>query len=394
VRLYIKILTTPHAKHLITSNLIGRLPNGMGVLAIVLFLQAHNAGYQLIGALAAAYALASAVGGPVLGRLVDHRGQPTVLTLAALGSGMGFALLAASGGQNIGVATVAVVIAGLLTPPLEPCLRSLWPSVLPTEELVAGAYALDAALQEVIFVAGPLLVIGVISVIGEAGAVWATGLVAICGTLAFVTALPVRTWRAEPRTPHWAGPLRSRPLRVLLASLLCVGTAIGVLSIVAAAYGQQLHQPSLAGYLLGANALGALIGGLAYGARSWPGTPRRRAGWLLGGLALGYWPLATLAAPPIMLPLALISGLFLAPVLACGFVIVGEVAPQGTVTEAFAWVVTIFVAGNSVGSAIAGAVIQHAGLATAFLLPAIGGTAAAALVIASPHYRPVPAAQP
>ncbi|QUH04055.1 MFS transporter [Saccharopolyspora erythraea] len=393
MRIYTNVLAAPHAKHLIISNLVGRLPNGMGALAIVLFLRGHEVGYLPIGVLTAAYALASAIGGPVLGRLVDHHGQPTVLTVAALGSGAGFALLAMSEG-NLIVAGVAVVIAGLLTPPLEPCLRSLWPSVLPSEAAVAGAYALDAALQEVIFVAGPLLVIGVISLAGETGAVWVTGLVAVAGTLAFVAARPVRTWRAEPRTPHWAGPLRSAPLRVLLVSLLCVGTAIGVLNIVAAAYGEHVHQPGLAGYLLGANALGALIGGLVYGARAWPGTNRGRMAWLLGALAVCYWPLASVAAPPVMLGLALISGLFLAPVLACGFVIVGEVAPTGTVTEAFAWVVTIFVAGNSLGSAVAGVVVQNSGLGTAFLLPAIAGTAAAAVVALSSHYRSAVAARP
>jgi MFS family permease len=393
VRIYTQVLAAPHAKHLIASNLVGRLPNGMGVLAIVLFLRAHEVAYQQIGVLAAAYALASAIGGPVLGRMVDHRGQPTVLTLAALGSGAGFALLAMSGGRNIALAGVAVIIAGLLTPPLEPCLRSLWPSVLRDEETVAGAYALDAALQEVIFVAGPLLVIGTISLAGEEGTLWTTALVTIWGTLAFVAARPVRHWRAEPRTPHWAGPLRSAPLRVLLVSFLFVGTAIGVLNIVAAAYGEHVHQPAVAGYLLGANALGALVGGLVYGARRWPGTSRGRAAWLLAALAVCYWPLTSVAAPPVMLVLALVSGVFLAPVLACGFVIVGEVAPSGTVTEAFAWVVTIFVAGTSLGSAVAGLVVQHAGLTPAFLLPGIAATAAAAFAAVSPHFRPAVAAR-
>jgi MFS family permease len=393
LRNYAKVLAAPYAKHLIVSNLVGRLPNGMGVLAIVLFLRAHGIGYQRIGVLAAAYALASAVGGPALGRAVDRRGQAGVLTLAASGSAAGFTLLALSGADDGALTGIAVVVAGLFTPPLEPCLRSLWPDVLPSEETVASAYALDAALQEVIFVAGPLLVTALIAVAGAAGAVWATGLLAIAGTLAFVAARPVRAWRAEPRIPHWAGPLRSAPLRVLLLSFLCVGTAIGVLSIVVAAYGEREHHPGLAGYLLGANALGALIGGLLYGTRDWPGTPRGRAAWLLGALAVCYWPLASVAAPPVMLMLALLSGLFLAPVLACGFVIVGEVAPAGTVTEAFAWVVTIFVAGNSLGSAVAGSVVQQAGLAAAFLLPGLAGTAAVTLVALSPHYRRTAAAR-
>jgi MFS family permease len=384
VRLYSQVLTAPYVAHLILSNLFGRLPNGMAVLAIVLFLRAQHAGYQQVGVLSALYAL----GGPALGRAVDRHGQPTVLTAAALGSGAGFAVLATCGGHSLAVAGCGVILAGALTPPLEPCLRSLWPAVLPSEEATAAAYSLDAALQEVIFVAGPLAVIGIVAATGEATALWATCLVTIVGTAAFVAAPPVRAWRAEPRTPHWAGPLRSVPLRVLLLALLCVGTAIGVLGIVAVAYAEQIHRRGFAGYLLGANAFGALIGGLVYGARRWPGPPRRRAVLLLAGLAAGYWPLASVANPPLMILYALVSGVFLAPVLACGFVIVGEVAPRGTVTEAFAWVVTTFLVGSSLGSALAGTAVAHLGLRAGFLLPAIAATGATACLASSIHYRP------
>lgn len=384
---YTKVFTAPYARHLIVGNLIGRLPNGMGVLAIVLFLRAHGVGYQAIGVLVGVYALASAIGGPLLGRAVDKRGQPVVLTAAALGSGTGFALLALSAVQNLAVTVAGVVLAGLFTPPLEPCLRSLWPSLLAGKEAVAAAYALDAALQEAIFVVGPLLVINLVGLIGDEGALWATGLVAVTGTLIFVAAPPVRSWRAEIRTPGWAGPLSSGPLRVLLLSLLLVGTAIGVLSIAAVSYSEHVHRPDVAGYLLAANALGALMGGLIYGFRRWPGKIRAQLVWLLGALALGYWPLVSVTAPVGMVLLGLLSGVFLAPVLACAFVIVGEATPQGTVTEAFAWVVTIFVVGTSLGSTAAGITAQYLGLRAAFLLPGLAATAAAVCVTLSPEFR-------
>lgn len=388
MRTYTKVLATRHAKHLITSNLVGRLPNGMGVLAIVLFLRANGVSYQWIGALSAAYALASAIGGPALGRIVDRRGQAMVLIVAALGSSAGFVVLAAAGTDNLGVTAAAVVVAGLLTPPLEPCLRSLWPDLLSDKDTLVGAYALDAALQEVIFVAGPLLATAAIAVVNPAGALWTTALTATIGTLVFVAAPPVRAWRAQPRKPDWAGPLRSAPVRILLLALLFVGTAVGVLAIAATAYAEHAHQPDLSGYLLGANAGGALIGGLVYGVRTWPGTSRGQIRWLLAALAVCYWPLAIVAAPPVTLILALVSGVFLAPLLACCFVVIGAVAPQGTVTEAFAWVVTIFMAGTSLGSAAAGVAVQHGGLTTAFLLPGLAGTVAAVPIFRSAYFRP------
>src|SRR5436190_1176565 len=62
------------------------------------------------------------------------------------------------------VATVAVVLAGFATPPLEAGLRALWPSVLNGPAEVQAAYALDAAAQEVLFTVGPLLVIAATAV--------------------------------------------------------------------------------------------------------------------------------------------------------------------------------------------------------------------------------------
>jgi MFS family permease len=95
-------------------------------------------------------------------------------------------------------------------------------------------------------------------------------------------------------------------------------------------------------YLLSALSLGALLGGLVYGARHWPGIPERRLRLLMAGLALCYLPLALVPGVAAMTALAGLSGLFLAPSLACAFVVVDRHAPSGTVTEAFSWLVTAF----------------------------------------------------
>ena len=50
-----------------------------------------------------------------------------------------------------------------------------------------------------------------------------------------------------------------------------------------------------------------------------------------------------------MIPVMLATGLFLAPLLTVVFLLVGSLAPDGTSTEAFAWIVTLFAAGMSPG---------------------------------------------
>ncbi|MFC7467256.1 hypothetical protein ACFQVA_06040 [Actinomadura keratinilytica] len=74
----------------------------------------------------------------------------------------------------------------------------------------------------------------------------------------------------------------------------------------------------------------------------------------MGLLALGYLPLALTPGVAAMTGLAVVSGLFLAPALACAFVVVDRHAPRGTVTEAFSWLVTVFGVGAALGTGAAG----------------------------------------
>lgn len=127
---YLDILRARHAARLLTGTLVGRLPNGTAHIAIVLFTRAEGGSYTLAGALAAAYGLATAVGQPLLGRAVDLHGQPRVQFPAAVVSALGMSLLAFTGLSSLPLAYLAVIVAGVATPPLEGGLRALWPSVL------------------------------------------------------------------------------------------------------------------------------------------------------------------------------------------------------------------------------------------------------------------------
>ncbi|MBD0737582.1 MFS transporter [Streptomyces sp. CBMA29] len=361
---YGDLLRTRHAARLLGGTLLGRLPNAMAALAIVLFARSEGAGYGLAGALSAIYGAAVAIGQPLLGRAVDRRGQPRVMTAAALLAAAGFALLA------------AVVLAGVATPPLEGGLRALWASVLGDEERVQKAYALDAAAQEVLFTLGPLLVTVIVSAASQSFALIVTGALGVAGTLVVVTSRPSRQWRAAPHEAHWLGALRSPGLAVLLGAFFFVGIALGAVSLAAVAYGDAHGGGPVAAYVLAANGAGALVGGLTYGARVWSGAPERRLRLLSVGLALCFPPLALVPGLPWMLPLAALAGLFLAPALACGFLVVDRHAPAGTVTEAFSWVVTSIGVGAALGTAAAGVAAQHGGTAAGFTVAGAGGAVA------------------
>ena len=68
------LLRVPQVPRLLVSALVGRLPNGMVPLALVLFARATGESYGRAGLLAAAYTLGCCLGGPALSRVMDLRG--------------------------------------------------------------------------------------------------------------------------------------------------------------------------------------------------------------------------------------------------------------------------------------------------------------------------------
>jgi MFS family permease len=382
LRAYFEFLRRPHAFRLLGGTLLGRLPNGMAALAIVLFVRDHGGSYTLAGALSAVYGLALAAGQPVLGRAMDRFGQPRILAAGAVAAAAGFTLLTLTGPRPAVVAGGGVLLAGFATPPLEAGLRALWPSVLAGPAEVQTAFALDAASQELLFTFGPLLVVAAASV-STGAALLLTGALGVAGTLVVTSSRPSRDWRGEPRSGHWAGPLRSGGIRVLIAAMVFVGVALGVPSVAAVAYADARGVPYAAGLLPALMAAGALLGGIVYGMRPWPGPASRRLLLMMSGLAAGYLPLAWAPAFPLMPVLTVASGVFLAPVLACSFTLVDRLAPRGTVTEAFAWVVTAFAVGSSAGAALAGVAGDTAGVHGAFAIAGAGGLVAPAVIVAA-----------
>ncbi|MFC9130012.1 MFS transporter [Streptomyces sp. NPDC057099] len=370
---YLEILRARHAARLLVGTLVGRLPNATGAIAILLFVRAEGGSYSLAGALAGVYGVANAVGQPVLGRLVDLRGQPRVQLPAAVLSGLAMAVFAFAGIGSLPVAYAAVAAAGLFTPPLEGGLRALWSSVLRKEGQVHTAYAMDAVAQEVMFTVGPLLVTLCVSLWSAQVALLVLNVVGVLGALSVVVSPPSRAWRSAPREAHWLGALRSAGLLALLAAFLFIGMALGSITVASVPYADAHGGDAVYGWMMAALGFGALVGGSVYGARQWAGEPARRLQVLVALLVVCYLPLLLMPDAVPMVALTALAGVFLAPAIACAFVLVDRHAPRGTVTEAFSWLVTTFTVGHSVGAGVAGPVVETGGALWGFAVPGAAG---------------------
>ncbi|MBP2708366.1 MFS transporter [Microbispora sp. RL4-1S] len=385
---YFGLLRRPSVIRALGGSLVGRLPTAMAALAMTLTLRAQGMDFRFAGLATGVLAVSGAIGGPLLGRMVDRWGQTYILIVSALLSCLGLVLIALVPWSEP-LVLAGAVICGAATPPLEPCLRTLWPRLV-GQENVQRAYALDAAAQELVFIGGPLIVAAAVAVAPPEAALILAAVLCAAGVLTMATSRASREWRGEPGARDWLGPLRSRALVLLFLGLAGAGTAVGGLNIIAVGYAERHAVPGGAGTLLALSALGALAGAIAHGRRPWPWTPTAQAVLFGAGLTVTYLLVASTAPVWIMMPICLSTGLFLSPLLVVAFTMVDAFAPAGTVTEAFAWIITLFTTGTATGSAIAGVVMETVGIgaaAASTALVALLGTVILALCHRLPESR-------
>ena len=382
------VVTTPEVPTLLSTSMIGRLPTAMATLAVLLLVRGDGGDYTLAGALAALFTAGTSVGQPALARLVDRRGQRTVLLAAALISALGFVVLAISGADHALVSAVAATVAGLATPPLEPCLRSLWPHVVTGASVLRAAFSLDVGLQELIFVVGPLLAVAAVTVFGHTGAVLACGVFALLGTIAFAATTASGRWQPEVHTGGRHGSPLHHPLlvRVFLVAL-AAGIPVGALPIVAAAFADLRGTSALTGWVLAANATGALGSGLWGAVRPNPRSDARMLAAAGLAHAIVYLPLAIVSPTALWLVAAFVSGLALPVVLGVVFQRIQERCPPNLMTEANAWVVTAFGLGAAVAALLAGIVTDRVSAATAITSVVLSAAACTAIGCAASYRR-------
>ncbi|CAM5716974.1 hypothetical protein SMICM304S_04219 [Streptomyces microflavus] len=277
---YGAVLGSPYVARLLGGTLIGRLPNGMAPVAILLWATASGSSIAFGGLLSALYGLASALAQPVKGFVMDRHGQGAVhLPAALLNSALLVALPLAGPYGGPGLATALVVGGGLTAPPLEAGLRALWPSVLPDPRLRHAALALDTGTQGLLYIVGPLLVAALSSAYNPAVALAVTAALGLVGTAAVALAAPSRRWRPERSADRGAVPVRrlaAPAVTLLFVSLTGIGFAIGAMNVWSVSMAEHYEQDMLAGVIPAVFSAGSFVGGLIYGRRAWSGTATRR----------------------------------------------------------------------------------------------------------------------
>ena len=171
-------------------------------------------------------------------------------------------VLLATADAGIVPIALAAALAGLTLPPLSSTVRIVWPRLAPGE-LRSTAYALEAALQEVFFVGGPLLA-AALSAIEPAAAVAGAGLASLVGATFTARLPPVRaTPGARATGAGLLGALGSPGVRTVVLYAATVGVGFGAVELAMPAFAEE-HGAGLGGV-----ALACFSGGA-----SWAGSSR------------------------------------------------------------------------------------------------------------------------
>ncbi len=368
---YRRVLATPGSAAFSAAGAVARLPASMAGLGIVLLVKQHTDSYGLAGAVSAAYIVASAVAGPAVARLADRLGQAVVLRVVSAVFALGVAgfLTAIETDAPRWTYFVLAGVAGLGAPQAGAMVRARWTHALRGRPGLDTAFALEAVVDEAVFVAGPVLVTALTLSVHEASGLGVTVVASLLGSWW----LAGQRATEPPAVPHERGsvpvPIGWPLLGPMVAAAVGIGVVFGATEVVVVAFTDREGVPGAAGLVLALWAGGSLLAGLLVGAFWNAPDPLRRLRWTTVLLALLYVP-AALAPDVVVLAIAMfLLGSMIAPTLIAATSLVERHVAPSRLTEGITWTTTGLSVGAAPGAALAGAVVDAHTAAAGFLVP-------------------------
>jgi hypothetical protein len=289
-------------------------------------------------------------------------------------------LFAVEAAQPTAVIVLLGGAVGFTEPMVGSASRALWTHLVPAGPLRHAAYAYESISMEVFFILGPA-VAGLLVALPWAG----TGVVlgAVCmaaGGIGFALSPAVRSVRPGDATRDVLGALRSPGMRTVALAALGFGVTVGFVEVAVPAAATEAGHAPLGGLMLALWSLSSVAFGLYYAMHPWPRAMHLRLPVLLGMFALLVAPLSLLTGLLALSIGLLVAGIWITPQATAHSTAIELVAPGGTATEAFGWVVTAVTLGLAVGQSVSGYLVEHVGVGASFLASGGAGLVIAALV--------------
>jgi MFS family permease len=364
----------PGMAPLLSVSLLARTAITADVMALTLYVVLDlDLSYAAAGGVAAALTAGVALGGPLLGRMIDRRGLRTVL-LATVSAQVVFWLSVPI--LPYGILLGAALAAGLLMVPAQSVTRQAI-AAMTTAGQRRAAFALESVQGELSYIVGPAVVIVGAAKASPGVVAWAVGAAIVAGGVGIALLNPpVRAGdeaaagaAGRPRRREWLG---AGMIAVLTMGFGTTALLSGVdLAIIARL--EEAGQVSWSAAVVVVLGVASVAGGLIYGA-----LPRPLPTWLLLGL-LGLVTIpAGLAHDWPWLCVAVVgTGLLTAPTLSTVADAVSRLAPASVRGEATGLQSSAQSAGFALGSPLVGVAIDLSAPAGGFAVAGLAGLAAA-----------------
>jgi predicted MFS family arabinose efflux permease len=378
---YRQVLAVPGMRSLMLLAIVARVP----VVAAPITLTLHvvldlGRGYAAAGLLASTLTLASAIGAPLLGRLIDRRSLRTALAISTVAEVVFWSVAPV---LPYPVLVGAGAVLGLLTMPVFSVVRQSIAALVPAATR-RPAYAIDSMAVELSFMVGPALAVLLVTQVSATVTMYLVGgAIVLAGIGLYIQNPPVRS--ADEEATGGARVPRRQWLRPAFLSLLLLTAATtAVLAATDIALVAELRasgDTSWIGLLMAVWAFYSIIGGFVYGSlkRVLP------TAVLVAFIGVFTIPIS-LVNGVLLLALALIpAGALCAPSLASSADAVSRLVPAGARGEAMGLYNSALTLGLAIGAPLAGAVVDAAGPEWAFAV--VGAVTVTIALVVLPFAR-------
>lgn len=382
---YRTILSSAEIRRMLLTAFLGRASLGMLGLGTVVYLHQQRHSYAVAGAVGGAVGFGIAISAVLQARIIRRWGRVSLIVFAGAYTLLAIALIL--GGAERWSPVLLTVFAfglGLSVPATSPITRALYPgAVRHRPRLAPTLFALDSALTDATYVAGPALVSFTVAIASAGIAIGVGAITSVCSVVLLLTTdaapLPGQATRMTRRTNlRHAGAVK-----VLALASFPVGLAFGVQEVAFPAFATAHHDPALSGVPLALIALASVVGGLAYGVFS-----HRVAAARLLVMGAVLYPVA-FALPAIataftaLCLLALPTGLVNGPWIAARNHFMNVASEQELRPAANAWALLFVCLGTASGLALGGVVVATAGWRTDLLVACAAAAGIPAMTLLS-----------
>lgn len=386
---YRRLFAMPGVRSTVLLMILARIPSaGAGMTLTLHVAVGMGRGYAAAGTVGAAATIGIALGGPVMGRVVDKYGLRRMLVITTIGEA---AFWFPAPSMSYPVLLACAFVGGIVVMPAMAIGRQAMTALVPEDDR-RTALSLDSIGVELTFMIAPALAVLVCTQFSTVAALVGMGCATTAaGIVLYVVNPPVRGEHEQgAETPPRRSWLTPKFVAVLIGAIGVVFVLCGhEVALVAALRAHD--QLDWTGIVIIAMCVASAAGGLLYGSM------HRSVGLLplllllavlsvpIGVFGSSWWVLALMLAP---------ANFACAPAITATGEQVSKLAPAGARGEAMGLQGSAFTLGAAIGSPLIGLVVDHAPAAWGFAVAGLGGIALAAVAFALSRFESTRPARP